>query len=137
MCNQNCVIAIGDVFHLRCKNCNPPKPKFFVVVQSEPLRMILINSSRTDYQEQRADHVAVIPVIRQHGHPFLSHDSYLGCNELTHEYNHAELAAMVNAKPAIRLGALDASARESVAGAFRHNELVPRKYLRDLRQIWP
>lgn len=129
-------IAPGDVFLLQCTLCDPPKPKFFVVAQASPLRMFLINSKLTSFAMGQPAIVAASPLIRAESNPFLRYDSYVACNHLSHEYSSERLGALLAENPSIRKGHLCPLAKASVAGALRMNELIARKYLRDLRPIW-
>jgi len=131
------VIDLGDVFFLRCGLCNPPKSKFFVVVQVQPLRMLLINSDVTAFVQSRPRHLALHVPILQCDHPaFLTHDSFLACDHVSHEHSYEGLSALVARDPGIRKGRIHDSVRPAIATAFKGNHQVPGKYLRDLVPLW-
>lgn len=129
-------VSLGDVFFLRCTLCNPPKNKFFVAVQISPLRMVLINSERTDFAEDSAAHVRAQPQIFSAEHDFLSHDSILSCDHISHEYSLEKLQAKLLQEPTLRRGKLHQNAMNALGAALRDNHLLPRKYLKDLQAIW-
>lgn len=130
-------IALGSVFYLRCTLCNPPKPKFFVVAQVDPLRMFLINSEMSGFAMSKAEHVAANARILVADHSsFLKHDSFVACDHLSHEYSREKLLQEVERNPSIAVGCLHTRAIEAVAEALRGNDLLPRKYLRDLLPLW-
>ncbi len=130
------MIALGDVFLLRCTHCSPPKMKYYVVAQVEPLRMFLINSELTVFQAARPEYVAACPSIAASEHPFLRYDSYLACDHVSHEYSLQDLDTRLNANPAIRLGTLSLAAREALKTALANNWILPTKYVRDIRPLW-
>lgn len=130
-------IGVGDVFYLRCTHCNPPKPKFFVVAQVDPMiRMFLINSEISDYEKSKPALVAAKANILAAEHAFLKHDSVISCDHISHEYSQT-IRSVLAYEPRVFVGVLSAAARNAVAEALRQNELLPRKYLRDLRALWP
>lgn len=129
-------IAVGDVFHLRCNLCNPPKNKFFVVALHDPLKMFLINSDATDFQKSSPAIMAAQARIFASEHTFLEYDSLIGCDHLTHEYRLDQLRDLVLRNPTIRIGHLSDRAKEAVGQALKGNELIPRKYLRALGPCW-
>jgi len=129
-------VVPGDVFLLQCTLCNPPKPKYFVVAQADPLRLFLINSELTSFALGKPAIVAASPMIRAATNPFLVYDSYVACDHLSHEYSLEALAMLLDREPVRRKGHLCPAAKAAVAAALRMNELIPRKYLKDLRPIW-
>jgi len=131
------MVVVGDVFFLRCTLCNPPKNKFFVVALAAPLKFFLINSALTQYQQQRRDHVAAQARIFAAEHEFLDHDSFVGCDWLSHEYDLDALISSVEASARYRkVGVLTDNARMSVAAALVGNVHISRKYLRPLIEQW-
>lgn len=131
-------IQVGDVFYLRCTLCNPPKPKFFVVAALDPLRMFLINSRLNEFQASVPEIAACMVLIRATEHvDFLTHDSYVGCNQLSHEYNFAKLSELLVNHPDTRVGALHPHAKEAVSRALAGNTQLSGKYLRHVRPHWP
>lgn len=129
-------ITEGDVFYLRCTLCTPPKQKYFVVVQADPLRMFLVNSAINDYKAARPEHVAAMAPMRVADHPWMDHDSYIACDHLSHEYSYDRVMALAAADPAIFCGHLHPNAKAVLTDALRGNELVPRKYLKEIRPLW-
>lgn len=130
-------ISVGDVYHLRCTLCNPPKPKFFVVAHVDPLRMFLINSNLSDFVRGSPEHVAAMALIRVQQHPeFLVHDSYIACDHLSHEYSSELLILKMGLSPEVRVGHLHPDAKAAVREALRGNALLAGKYLKQLRVTW-
>lgn len=130
-------IELGDVLYLRCKHCVPPKPKFFVVAQVQPLRMFLINSEINQFAASKPRMVALMPMLMHVEHAsFLAHDSYLCCDHLSHEYSIERVKEILRADPGVRRGQISEAGRRALAGTLRGNHLVPRKYLRDLMAVW-
>jgi hypothetical protein len=130
---------LGDVLYLRCKNCNPPKQKFFVVARVDPLWMFLINSERTGFAASRPYHVDATPSILSAEHPeFLDHDSFIGCDQVWFEYanEHEQLLGMLKSDGKILAGRLHANAMRAVLAALTTNKLIKRKYLNELIPIW-
>jgi len=129
-------IELGEVFHLKCSLCDPPKPKFFVVVQADPLRMVLINSRINPFLQNKPKARALhVPLVRAL-HDFLDHDSFLACDHLSHEYSREQLVSILARDPSVRRGRLHDDVRAKVAFAFASNHLIPRKYLRDIVPLW-
>lgn len=130
-------IALGDVYYLRCTLCNPPKQKFFVVAQAAPiLRMFLINSDLSAYERSRPAIVAAKARILAAEHPFLRHDSFVGCDYVSHEYAQA-LPDILADYPGVYVGSLSKNARAAVAQALSMNSLLSRRHLADIRPLWP
>ena len=131
------MIEIGDVFLLRCTLCNPPKPKFFVAVQVRPLRMLLINSEINAFLLSKPRHLALHIPLQQCDHSaFLVHDSYLACDQLSHEYSYERLSELLEKDPSVRKGRVHDSVHSSIGAAFKGNHLIPVKYLRELIPLW-
>ncbi|WP_019304065.1 hypothetical protein [Xanthomonas oryzae] len=130
--------AVGEVYFLRCKLCNPPKDKFFVVAMLDPLKLFLINSEMTEFQQARPEFVVAQAPVLASQHGFLTHDSYIGCDWLHHEYDGPELAKVVAQRGKYRLvGQLSAPARQAVANALVGNVHIKNKFLRVLQGLWP
>lgn len=130
-------VSLGDVLHLQCTLCDPPKPKFFVVAQVQPLRMFLINSNLTEFQKRSNDHLAVCPGLLADDHPqFLTHDSFLCCDHLSHEYNYEQVAQKLQKQPEVLIGHLHADAKAALCAALDNNRLLAGKHLRELRPLW-
>ncbi|MBO9766535.1 MULTISPECIES: hypothetical protein [Xanthomonas] len=134
--NAQLGISLGDVFFLRCTLCAPPKDKFFVVVQTSPLRMVLINSERTEFAQASTAHVKAQPQIFASEHIFLTHDSFVACDQISHEYSIEKLQAQLLRYPSIRRGKLHENAMRVVGPALCDNHLLPQKYVKDLKGIW-
>lgn len=128
--------AVGDVFHLRCQTCRPPKFKFFVVALADPLRFFLINSRATDFQKADVERMRALAEVLAEEHRFLHHDSLVGCNELFSEYSETELVDAVANDPLCCLGSLSPNARAAVFSALQGNKFIPRKYLSALLVAW-
>lgn len=129
-------MSLGDVFYLSCTLCNPPKPKFFVVVQADPLRMVLINSDVNQFVRNKPRTLKLHLPLSHDCHDFLDHDSYLACDHLSHEYSRERLLGLLDSDPSIRRGRIHESVRPRVAAAFANNHLLPQKYLRDIAPLW-
>lgn len=133
----NITITIGDVFFLRCKNCDPPKDKFFVIAQVDPLITFLINSNRTSFAETREPYRKATPVIYAAQHvEFLQHDSVVGCDQLWFEYSHEELLRRIRNEPGVRVGRLHVGAVRAVCHALEGNLLLKKKHLNQLVPSW-
>lgn len=131
------MIELGDVFLLRCMLCNPPKPKFFVVAQAQPLRMLLINSEINAFVLGKPRSLALQIRLDQKDHAgFLDHDSYLACDHLSHEYSREHLLDLLGRNPSVRKGRLHDGVRAQVALALRDNHLIQAKFLRELAPLW-
>lgn len=130
------VVNIGDVLYLRCALCDPPKMKFFLVVLADPLKMFVINSRANDFQLRNPDIMAALVPMYVSEHPFLDHDSLIGCHQLWHEYNMADLAQHLLRNPRAYRGHLSTRAKSMVADALRGNEYIPTKWLRQLLVHW-
>lgn len=130
-------VGLGDVLYLQCNLCDPPKPKFFVVAQADPLRLLLINSEINRFVWAKPRSRALHLLLRQADHSdFLVHDSYLACDHLSHEYSAERVAEILRDNPAAARGRLHDSVRPKLAVAFRDNHLIQGKYLRELRPLW-
>lgn len=130
--------AVGDVIFLRCKNCNPPKDKFFVVALVEPLKLFLINSEMTDFQKASPDHVIAQAHVLVAEHAFLEYDSLVGCDWLSHEYSDEDLKRALASNNRYRvIGTLSPRARQAVAAALQGNVHIPGKWLKQLKEHWP
>lgn len=129
-------VSVGDVFFLRCTHCNPPKMKFFVAAQVLPLRMLLINSEPNEFQRASPSHLAAMAKVSAASHSFLTHDSVVACDHLSHEFSIDQLQGMLVNRPDILVGHLHADAIDAVRRALVGNEHIARKYLRDLYLAW-
>ncbi len=130
-------VAIGDVFYLKCNLCNPPKPKYFVVANVQPLRMFIINTHRTDYAEVRPRMVDASPEIHVADNPFLDHDSVVGCDcRPSHEYSYEALAQMVANDGSIYRGHLHVNSKLAIVTALANNHLMPQKYIKEMLPLW-
>jgi hypothetical protein len=131
-------ISIGDVLYLHCGLCNPPKMKFFVVARTQPLWMFLINSNLTVFALSKPRYIDACPVLRRAEHAgFLTHDSYLGCDQRpSHEYNDEQIEKKLQSDPAVRVGRLSNIAIAEILASLKTNRLVPRKYLNELVPLW-
>lgn len=129
-------VSIGDVFLLRCTHCNPPKMKYYVVVHVDPLKMFIINSTANDFQQNTPSIIAALAPMFASEHPFLKHDSLIGCHHLSHEYSLAALQELLARNPKIFLGQLSSRAKAAVSRALRGNEHLPQKWLRQIRIFW-
>lgn len=129
-------VSLGDVLHLRCNLCNPPKNKFFVVVLVDPLKTFLINSRLTDFQIASPAHQAAMARIRATQHDFLDYDSVIACDHLSHEYDHETVERLLLEEPRRFVGQLHADARVAIAEALHHNKLLAGKYLKRLKEVW-
>ena len=137
MASSGVVVSIGDVFFLRCTLCDPPKQKYFVVAQTHPLRLFIINSRRTDYAEVRPRIVAASPALLVAQNPFLDHDSVVGCDcRPSHEYKLEQLEELLAKDPSIRRGHLHIEAKRAILEALTDNHVRPRKYVKELLPLW-
>lgn len=98
--------------------------------------MFLINSEITEFQKRNQEILAIQVRIRAQEHAFLEHDSVIGCDHLSHEYNLERLQEIVAKEPQRILGTLSKPAKAAVREALRINELIPFKYLRGMRESW-
>lgn len=132
-------VNVGDVFHLYCQTCVTPKWKFFVVALVEPFLCFVINSKPTRFQQRRPDLLRCLAPISVTDEAYLTHDSFIACNELFSEHTLEELMAKVRDANdrSRRLGALSQSSRDQVARALVGNRFLKRKYLRLLEKEWP
>lgn len=130
------MLELGDVFYLACNLCNPPKPKYFVVVQMQPLRMLLVNSEVNAFVMSKPRQLALhLPLLKDQ-HDFLRRDSFLACDHLSHEYRHAQLLEMIQRDPSIKKGRIHDDVKPAIAVAFIGNHLIARKYLGELVPLW-
>lgn len=127
---------LGDVFYLTCTLCDPPKQKYFVAVQVDPLRMVLINSEVSSFVRNKPRTLALHLHLAHGIHDFLHHDSYLACDHLSHEYSRERLLTLLDSDPSIRRGRIHDCVRPKIAGAFANNHVLPRKYLREIAPLW-
>lgn len=99
------LIQPGSVLLVWCRFCKPPKPKFLVVVATQPFALgFLINSSPTEYQRRHAHLMSdQVPVAAADYPGFLAHDSWVDCSTAIEEYEMDELVATVAADPARKL----------------------------------
>ena len=129
--------APGQVFKLFCGTCKTPKPKFFVVALVEPkLYCFVINSKMSELQ--KADQALAweaVPLLKAK-HGFLSHDSYLGCNQLFVEYTAKSLQLSVDADPKLYVGDLHEDAIAEALHRFESNISLPMKRVRELKMAW-
>lgn len=130
------VFELGDVFYLACTLCNPPKHKYFVVAQTQPLRMLLINSEVNSFVLNKPRRHALHLSLLRSSHDFLQRDSYLACDHLSHEYSQVQLLGLLETDPSIRRGRIHDSVRPQIASAFANNHLIARKYLNELMPLW-
>lgn len=129
-------LELGDVLLLQCTHCNPPKPKFYVVVQVQPLWLFFINSELTDLQKRDPSRTACNPIIRGDEHTFLKYDSYLGCDHISREHSYESAEKILNTEPDRKVGSISARCREALAQALIGNEHLAGKALKILRGLW-
>lgn len=131
------MISIGDVYFLKCNLCAPPKMKFFVVAQVQPLRMFIVSSDLTDFAKSSNAHRAAKAMILAQDHPaFLTHDSYIACDAVSHEYSYEQITEKLTGDKSFCRGNLHGDARAAVARALKGNHLLARKYLLALEPLW-
>jgi hypothetical protein len=130
-------LAPGQVFKLYCATCVKQKNKFFVVALVEPiLRCFLINSKMTALQIERDDLAFECIELSRAKHPFLDHDSYLGCNQLFAEYTAKTLCQIVDGSPDRFVGCLDRDVMDEALSRFPENISLPQKRIRELMEAW-
>ncbi|GAA0700519.1 hypothetical protein ISN75_22735 [Dyella marensis] len=127
----------GQVFKLYCATCVKQKNKFFVAALIEPvLRCFLINSKMTELQIAKDDLAFECIELSKDKHPFLDHDSYLGCNQLFVEYTAKALCQIVHGSPGRFVGCLDRGVMDEALSRFPKNISLPQKRIRELIEAW-
>ena len=82
--------------------------------------------------------MATLALIKHDEHTqFLTHDSYVACNYVSHEYRAEKLMELFDRDPGILIGSLSQTARESVSQALDGNALIRRRHLLHIRPFWP
>lgn len=75
-------IKVGNVLHLHCEHCTPPKLKYFIVVTTDPAPILLfINSELNNYVSNNVHLHPCHISIKEYEHVFLHHDSWVNCCE--------------------------------------------------------
>lgn len=116
-------IAVGQVFRLQCQTCNPPKLKYFVVACVDPFLCFLINSQATAFQQSNPTLMAALAPLAANDHPFLTHDSLLGCNMVFGEYTADEVLAIFGKDSSIYLGDIHQNAVAGIKNAIANPNL--------------
>ena len=75
----------GQILHLYCGFTNPPKDKFLVVVQTEPLWLLIINSVIHSFVQKNQTLLNCQVKIDCAAHTFLEYDSYIDCSKIIDE----------------------------------------------------
>lgn len=128
---------VGQVYHLWCRACNPPKWKLHVLASIEPIpRFFLINSEPSAFQVKRAHLMASILELSGDSCGFLAHDSVLDCNELLGGYTAQELEDAANARPSAGRGRLDTSIRRAVRAIIANSRVLSQADKAMLLQLW-
>ena len=129
--------APGQVFRLYCATCKDQKTKYFVVALVNPiLRCFLINTSLTDLQKDTPELADECVPLLQAQHPFLSYDSYLGCNQLFSEYTARSIEIIHSGNAGIHVGDLHPDAMEEAFRRFPTNVSLPIKRVTELLVEW-
>lgn len=84
-------LRAGAVLRIYCSFTTPPKFKFVMIANLEPLEVFIINSEMPPYIQNTPDLLADQIDIPQHDHPFLEHDSILNCIEAHRTFNISDL----------------------------------------------
>lgn len=127
------MIRCGHVYLLYCSFAAKNKllvPAF--VANSGQVRFFVINSNRTEFQEKRFPEY----VLRLHCHlntGFLSHDSWLACNELIGGWS----AEKVQAKSDCYRGPLDDQTLLDVRALIRTSRLHSSTEKSAILEQWP
>ena len=73
-------IEVGFVLLMHCADCTPPKPKYFIVVSTDPEPILLIiNSDLNSYVNTHSHLLDCNLQITKEENDFLKHDSWLNC----------------------------------------------------------
>lgn len=127
----------GDVFHLWCTVCRPPKFKFYVVAYTEPrVRYMLINSAPAPFQREKDELMQHQLVIRVQDHPFLQYDSYLDCSGIIGGPTLDELAVECQGNPRTRIGALALAPRAQLREIVVDSRVLTGRDKRLLLESW-
>ncbi|HEX7802305.1 MAG TPA: hypothetical protein VF471_06065 [Pseudoxanthomonas sp.] len=97
----------------------------------------MINTELTRFQASSPAHVEFNPILRAAEHKFLDHDSYIGCDHISHEHTLASVTKEMQRDPTCLLGHLSDNAKASIKAALcRTNPHLAGKHLSALRPLW-
>lgn len=127
----------GDVFHLWCAHCKPPKLKFYVVAAIEPqLRYFLINSQPAPFQLKKPILMGHQVAIREADHGFLNHDSVIDCTEVYGGPSASDLEDIWTKDHRVHIGRIETSARRAVRHVVQHSVLLSPNEMAAILRIW-
>ena len=131
------VLKVGQVFHLHCVACRPPKPKFHVLARIEPVpTFFLINSHPTAYQLARPHLMSSILKVMPTELTFLSHESWLDCTMVMSGYTAQDLETHVLNGNREYLGRMPAAQRRIVRAIINASKLLPRADKAAMLALW-
>jgi len=127
----------GDVFHIWCAHCVPPKWKYHVIASVQPrLRYFLINSRPAAFQRGNPALMAHQVDLREVDYRFLGHDSVLDCSQLGGGPTASELEDILLKDPRAHLGRIEVSTRRVVRHIVQHSDLLASKEIAAVLAIW-
>ncbi|MBM3471639.1 MAG: hypothetical protein FJX75_00020 [Armatimonadetes bacterium] len=86
----------GQVLYLDCDFTTPPKPKYAVVVCTDPEPLLfLVNSRINPFIQRHPDLLAGQVPLKAADYPFLRHDSFLDCSEVKRFADPGEIAGQL------------------------------------------
>lgn len=131
------VLKVGQVFHLQCVACNPPKPKFHVLARIDPTpTFFLINSHPTPFQQARPHLMSSMFQVTPSELTFLTHDSWLDCTILMGGHTAQALETHVLKNSRDYLGRLPVAQRRIVRAIVGASKLLPRGDITAMMALW-
>lgn len=130
-------LAAGQVFHLWCRSCVPPKWKFYVLAHLNPRpRYFLINSNPAPFQQANPQLMTHQIRLAQVQHPFLRRDSVLDCSQVVGGYTASELEDAYNADPGMLIGTVDVTPRTTARSIIANSEILTGREIADILAEW-
>lgn len=130
-------LQVGQVLHLWCAACRPPKFKFFIVALIVPrVRYFLINSNASPLQAITPELASGLVQLRQNEHAFLHHDSLMDCTQLMGGPTASDLEDLYQKSPDILKGNIAIGARRAGRHVIQSSALLSQAEISALLSIW-
>ncbi|MFO1353029.1 MAG: hypothetical protein U1F68_21075 [Gammaproteobacteria bacterium] len=118
----------GNILYIPCSFTTPrPKDKFLLLTCVNPqLLFFVINSAINQYVREKPNLLVCQAPLRASDHPFLSHDSFVACNQ-TYPFEREYLQGQLLQDMGRIKGVVAQSARDQILAAVKACPTLPKR----------
>ncbi len=118
----------GTIFRLFCNFTAPPKDKYLLLLCTDPDPIFFfINSKIGNFYANKGDLRDLHVQILRAEYSFLSHDSFIDCNQPIEVFAREEILAQVRAHPDRIVGTLSENGKVRVSQAIQDSRILERR----------